>query len=130
MGAPIIAQGNRRFTRDHTHAITRHVSAPDNAMSRDNRISHDGEPGTGTWNRGSAAESGRGRADPSRDTSNCWAMNPRRNVPSYSAAGTGSTRRFSADSARYSTCQSDGPFEGETCTAVTLYSGQFVAQSE
>jgi hypothetical protein len=49
---------------------------------------------------------------------------------SYSPAGTTSIRRFSADSARYSTCQSDGPFEGDTCTAVTLYSGQLVAQSE
>ncbi|SCB23492.1 hypothetical protein GA0061100_104503 [Rhizobium hainanense] len=29
----------------------------------------------------------------------------------------------------YSTCHCDGPFDGETCTAVTLYSGQFVAQS-
>jgi hypothetical protein len=30
----------------------------------------------------------------------------------------------------YSTCHSVGPFDGVTCTAVTLYSGQFVAQSE
>src|SRR5262249_4545543 len=30
----------------------------------------------------------------------------------------------------YSSCQSVGPLEGLTCTAVTLYSGQFVAQSE
>jgi hypothetical protein len=27
-------------------------------------------------------------------------------------------------------CQSLGPFDGDTCTAVTLYSGQLVAQSE
>ena len=30
----------------------------------------------------------------------------------------------------YSSCQCVGPFERATCTAVTLYSGQFVAQSE
>ncbi|MGO7932143.1 hypothetical protein ACC723_37715, partial [Rhizobium ruizarguesonis] len=30
----------------------------------------------------------------------------------------------------YSSCHSLVPLEGETCTAVTLYSGQFFAQSE
>ena len=30
----------------------------------------------------------------------------------------------------YDFCQSDVPFDGEICTAVTLYSGQLVAQSE
>src|SRR5690606_14016066 len=46
----------------------------------------------------------------------------------YSAAGR--MRRARSACASYSTCHSDGPFEGLTCTAVTLYSGQFVAQSE
>src|SRR6056300_1036967 len=32
--------------------------------------------------------------------------------------------------ALYCSCQSVGPFDGLTCTAVTLYSGQLVAQSE
>ena len=32
--------------------------------------------------------------------------------------------------ASYSSCQSVGPLDGDTCTAVTLYSGQLVAQSE
>ena len=30
----------------------------------------------------------------------------------------------------YFSCHAVGPLEGETCTAVTLYSGQSVAQSE
>ena len=32
--------------------------------------------------------------------------------------------------ASYSSCHALGPLDGETCTAVTLYSGQLVAQSE
>ena len=43
--------------------------------------------------------------------------------------GVATRRLFSAIS-RYCSCHSVGPFDGETCTAVTLYSGQFVAQSE
>lgn len=39
-------------------------------------------------------------------------------------------RRLSRENPSYSRCQSDGPFEGETWTAVTLYSGQLVTQSE
>ena len=45
-------------------------------------------------------------------------------------AGTASTRRLFSVSSRYSSCHSLGPLVGVTCTAVTLYSGQFVAQSE
>ena len=45
-------------------------------------------------------------------------------------AGTASMRRLRRVSSRYSSCHSLGPFDGDTCTAVTLYSGQFVAQSE
>ena len=45
-------------------------------------------------------------------------------------AGTASMRRLRWVSSRYSSCHSLGPFDGDTCTAVTLYSGQFVAQSE
>src|SRR5581483_1003365 len=49
----------------------------------------------------------------------------------YSAAIKGAaTRRAWRDSSSYSSCHSDGPFDGITCTAVTLYSGQLVAQSE
>src|SRR5215813_12346063 len=48
----------------------------------------------------------------------------------YSAASTTVVmRRLSREKSSYSCCQRVGPFEGETCTAVTLYSGQFVAQS-
>ena len=39
-------------------------------------------------------------------------------------------RRERAAWAAYSSCHSVSPFEGATCTAVTLYSGQLVAQSE
>ncbi len=39
-------------------------------------------------------------------------------------------RKVPAGRALYSSCQSVGPLEGSTCTAVTLYSGQLVAQSE
>ena len=49
----------------------------------------------------------------------------------YSAASTaGAMRRLSRENSSYSSCQRDGPFDGEICTAVTLYSGQLVAQSE
>src|SRR3954451_18863645 len=44
-------------------------------------------------------------------------------------AGTASIRRLRWVSSRYSSCQSLGPLLGVTCTAVTLYSGQLVAQS-
>src|SRR5512139_2631662 len=50
-------------------------------------------------------------------------------MPGYSAATLAIRRLCSACSA-YSLCHSLGPLDGETCTAVTLYSGQFVAQSE
>src|SRR5690606_9138139 len=46
----------------------------------------------------------------------------------HSAAGA--TRCARSRCRRYSSCQSLGPLESETCTAVTLYSGQLVAQSE
>ena len=50
---------------------------------------------------------------------------------SYSAASTAVVmRRLSREKSSYSCCQSVGPLEGAICTAVTLYSGQFVAQSE
>ena len=39
-------------------------------------------------------------------------------------------RRVCRVSSSYSSCHSDGPLDGMTCTAVTLYSGQLVAQSE
>ena len=39
-------------------------------------------------------------------------------------------RRERSESSVYSSCQSLGPLLGMTCTAVTLYSGQLVAQSE
>ena len=52
-------------------------------------------------------------------------------LAAYSAASTGgATLRESSAISRYRSCHSVGPLEGETCTAVTLYSGQFVAQSE
>ena len=38
-------------------------------------------------------------------------------------------RWVAALSASYCSCHSVRPFEGDTCTAVTLYSGQLVAQS-
>ena len=52
-------------------------------------------------------------------------------TPIYSAASSaGRMRRLWRACSSYSICQSDGPLDGETCTAVTLYSGQLVAQSE
>ena len=39
-------------------------------------------------------------------------------------------RLFSRSRSSHSSCHSDGRLEGVTCTAVTLYSGQLVAQSE
>src|SRR5262245_14743997 len=49
----------------------------------------------------------------------------------YSAASTTpATRRLLRVSSSYCSCHSVGPFDGAICTAVTLYSGQFVAQSE
>src|SRR5450631_1381021 len=47
----------------------------------------------------------------------------------YSAA-TLAIRRLRLACSAYSLCQSLGPLDGATWTAVTLYSGQFVAQSE
>ena len=40
------------------------------------------------------------------------------------------TRRLFSPMIRYRSCHSVGPLDGDTCTAVTLYSGQLVAQSE
>src|SRR3954470_6347228 len=48
----------------------------------------------------------------------------------YSAASSGAIRRDWRACSSYSFCHSDGPLDGEICTAVTLYSGQLVAQSE
>jgi len=39
-------------------------------------------------------------------------------------------RRLCSDNSRYFSCHLLGPLEVDTCTAVTLYSGQLVAQSE
>ena len=39
-------------------------------------------------------------------------------------------RRLLLACSAYSCCHSVGPFDGDTWTAVTLYSGQLVAQSE
>ena len=52
--------------------------------------------------------------------------------PAYSAGSSASSlamRRDRAACASYSSCQTVGPLDGVTCTAVTLYSGQLVAQS-
>src|ERR1700730_9044922 len=49
----------------------------------------------------------------------------------YSAASTtGAMRREWRACSSYAFGHADGPFDGEICTAVTLYSGQLVAQSE
>ena len=49
----------------------------------------------------------------------------------YSAATRGfSIRLFSRSRSSHSPCHSEGRLDGFTCTAVTLYSGQLVAQSE
>lgn len=48
----------------------------------------------------------------------------------YSAACSGAMRRLWRACSLYSLCHSVGPLDGATCTAVTLYSGQLVAQSE
>ena len=49
----------------------------------------------------------------------------------YSAPSTvAAMRRLLRASSSYFSCHSVGPFEGVTWTAVTLYSGQLVAQSE
>src|ERR1700749_4332681 len=45
----------------------------------------------------------------------------------HSAGSAWTMRRLCSACAPYSRCQSVGPLEGETFTAVTLYSGQFVA---
>ena len=47
-----------------------------------------------------------------------------------SAGSIVAIRRLCSANSLYSVCQALGPFDGETCTAVTLYSGQLVAQSE
>src|SRR5450631_712007 len=49
----------------------------------------------------------------------------------HSAASAPSAiRRLCSACSRYRSCQSVGPLEREICTAVTLNSGQLVAQSE
>src|SRR5262245_57458387 len=48
----------------------------------------------------------------------------------YSAATSGLMRRVSREKRSYSSWYSVGPLEARTSTAVTLYSGQLVAQSE
>jgi len=51
--------------------------------------------------------------------------------PVHSAAsGVVAMRRLISDNSRYCACHSLGPLDVDTCTAVTLYSGQLVAQSE
>jgi hypothetical protein len=47
----------------------------------------------------------------------------------HSAGTSVAIRRERSDSASYSSCQSVGPLDALICTAVTLYSGQLVAQS-
>jgi hypothetical protein len=55
----------------------------------------------------------------------------RRLAHRYSAASTvAAMRRLLRANSSYFSCHSVGPFDGATCTAVTLYSGQLVAQSE
>src|SRR5262245_8765384 len=55
----------------------------------------------------------------------------RAGLSGYSAATRRSAmRRLCRVSSSYSSCHSNGPFDGLTCTAVTLYSGQLVAQSK
>ena len=55
----------------------------------------------------------------------------RRRASPYSAASmVAAMRRLRRASSSYFSCHSVGPFDGVTCTAVTLYSGQLVAQSE
>src|SRR5688572_16794096 len=51
-------------------------------------------------------------------------------LPYSAASSAGRMRRLWRACSSYSVCQSDGPLDGATCTAVTLYSGQLVAQSE
>jgi hypothetical protein len=46
------------------------------------------------------------------------------------ASGVIAMRRLISDNTRYRSCHSLGPLDVDTCTAVTLYSGQLVAQSE
>ncbi len=46
------------------------------------------------------------------------------------ASGVIAMRRLISDNSRYCSCHSLGPLDVDTCTAVTLYSGQLVAQSE
>ncbi len=46
------------------------------------------------------------------------------------ASGVVAMRRLNSDNSRYCSCHSLGPLDVDTCTAVTLYSGQLVAQSE
>ena len=46
------------------------------------------------------------------------------------ASGVVAMRRLISDNSRYCSCHSLGPLDVDTCTAVTLYSGQLVAQSE
>ena len=46
------------------------------------------------------------------------------------SAGAAAIRRLRRLTASALSCQGEGPLEGETSTAVTLYSGQLVAQSE
>ena len=49
--------------------------------------------------------------------------------PHSAASICPSIRRDRSDSSSYASCQSVGPLDGMTWTAVTLYSGQLVAQS-
>src|SRR5438552_1134848 len=49
---------------------------------------------------------------------------------SAGTSGLTSMRLFSRSRSSHSSCQPEGRFDSVTCTAVTLYSGQLVAQSE
>ena len=54
-----------------------------------------------------------------------------RQAIAYSAASIRlAMRRLCSDNSRYCSCHLLGPLVDDTCTAVTLYSGQLVAQSE
>ena len=69
-----------------------------------------------------AAVRNRQRAGPKGQT--------RQGVVGFHHSAAGRMRRDRLAWALYSCCHSVGPLEEPTCTAVTLYSGQLVAQSE
>ena len=83
----------------------------------------------GIGHRGHLAVMGSSRRVMARET---YTHARRSRARHYSAATSGLSpmRLFSRSRSSHSSCHSDGRLEGVTCTAVTLYSGQLVAQSE